>query len=321
MDPQYANCAGIDVHKTFLMVCRVHTDPQGVAHQQIRKFATMLADLLTLADWLAETKTTHVVMESTGVFWQPVFNVLEAQCTVWLVNARHVKNVPGRKTDVKDSAWLVHLLQAGLLQPSFIPDRPQRELRELLRHRVSLVEERSRVTNRIQKVLEDANLKLSAVATDLQGKSAQAMLQAIVDGEADPAQLADLAKGRMRAKREELERALTGRVREHHRFLVAQLQRHAHFLAEEIARVEERIEAELAALPAFAELVPKLDTIPGVDRLGAITILAEIGVDMSRFGSAEKLSAWAGMAPGNNETGGKARPAATRKGTGTCGGR
>lgn len=314
MDELYPNCAGLDIHKKFLVACRVHRDEQGHSHQEVRKFDTMLGDLEALAAWLAGTNTTHVVMESTGVFWQPVYNVLEERFTTWVVNAKHVKNVPGRKTDVKDSEWLAQLLRAGLLRPSFIPARPQRELRELVRYRVSLVEERSRVVNRIQKVLEDANLKLSAVATDLQGVSAQAMLTALLDGEEDPAVLANLARQRMRSKKAELERALTGRVREHHRFLLRQLRSHLEFLDAEIRRLEERIEAQVAALPGFAELLPKLDTIPGVDRLGAITILAEIGIDMTRFPSSKHLAAWAGMAPGNNETGGKARPTGTRKG-------
>jgi transposase len=249
-----------------------------------------------------------------GVFWKPIYNVLEALFEVWVVNAQHIKVVPGRKTDVKDSEWLAQLLRVGLLAPSFIPDRAQRELRDLVRYRLSVVEERSRVVNRIQKVLEDANLKLSAVATDLQGKSAQAMLVALLGGEEDPAVLAALARGRMRSKVAELERALAGRVRDHHRYLLGQLLGHLHFLDEEIAQLEERIEQELAALPPFRELVPALDTIPGIDRMAAITILAEIGVDMHRFASAKHLAAWAGMAPGNNETGGKARPTKTRKG-------
>jgi transposase len=314
MEEIYRHCAGLDVHKAFVVACRIHVDAHGQSHKEIRKFATMLDDLQALRDWLAETATTHVVMESTGVFWQPVYNILEEDCTVWLVNAKHVKNVPGRKTDVKDSEWLAQLLRAGLLQPSFIPDRPQRELRDVVRYRLSLIEERNRVANRLQKVLEDTNLKLSAVATDLQGKSAQAMLAALLSGEEDPAVLADLARGRMRSKRADLERALAGRIREHHRYLLGQLLRHLHFLDDEIAQLEERIEQELAALPSFRELVPLLDTIPGLDRLAAITILAEIGVDMSRFASAKHLAAWAGMAPGNNETGGKARPTKTRKG-------
>jgi transposase len=314
MDQLYLNCAGIDVHKAFLMVCRLHTDQAGQTHKQIRKFETMLDQLRALANWLAETGTTHVVMESTGVFWQPVYNVLEEHFTVWLVNAKHVKNVPGRKTDVKDSEWLAQLLQAGLWQPSFIPERPQRELRDLVRYRLSLVDERSRTAQRIQKVLEDANIKLAAVATDIQGQSAQEMLAAIVKGKETPAELVDHAKQRMRSKLPELERALTGLVREHHRFMLRQLLGHLAFLDAEISALEERIAQEVAALPAFEELAPKLDTIPGIDRLAAITILAEIGVDMSRFGSANKLGAWAGMVPGNNETGGVARPAATRKG-------
>jgi transposase len=314
MDELYPNCAGLDIHKKFLVACRLHTDEHGQAQKQIRRFDTMLADLETLRGWLAETGTTHVVMESTGVFWQPVYNVLEEQFTVWLVNAKHVKNVPGRKTDVKDSEWLAQLLRAGLLQPSFIPDRAQRQLRDLVRYRLSVVEERSRVANRLQKVLEDTNLKLSAVATDIQGKSAQAILAAVLDGEEDPVVLADLARSRLRSKRADLERALAGRVREHHRFLLGQLLEHLHFLEAQIQELEERIEQELAALPLFQELVPKLDTIPGIDRMAAITVLAEIGVDMSRFASAKHLAAWAGVAPGNNETGGQARPTKTRKG-------
>jgi transposase len=296
------------------MVCRLRTDEQGQTQRQVRQFATMRDQLRVLASWLAETGTTPVVMESTGVFWQPVYNVLEDHFTVWLVNARHVKNGPGRKTDVKDSEWRAQLLQAGLLQPSCIPDRPQRELRELVRYRLSLVDERSRTVNRLQKVLEDANIKLSAVVSASQGKSAQEMRAAIIQGAEDPAELADHAKQRMRPKLGELERAWTGLVREHHRCMLGQLRQHLQFADEEIAALEERIAQELAALPAFAELVPKLDTIPGVDRLAAITILAEIGVDMSRCGSAERRGAWAGMVPGNNETGGQARAARTRQG-------
>ena len=314
MDPLYPNCAGIDVHDKFLMVCRLHLDPQGRPQRTIRRFETMLDQLRVLATWLAETGTTHVAMESTGVYWQPVYNVLEDHFTTWVVNAQHVKNVPGRKTDVKDSEWLAQLLQAGLLQPSFIPDRPQRELRELVRYRLSLVDERTRTVNRIQKVLQDANIKLSAVASDIQGKSAQEMLAALVEGSEAPAQLADHAKRQLRRKLVELERALTGLVREHHRFLLGQLLQHLAFMDEEIGVIEARIEQEVAALPPFAAQVPQLDAIPGLDRVAAITILAEIGVDMSRFGTAARLSAWAGMAPGNNETGGKARPTRTRKG-------
>ena len=314
MDPLYPNCAGIDVHDKFLMVCRLHIDPQGRPQRTIRRFETMLDQLRVLATWLAETGTTHVAMESTGVYWQSVYNVLEDHFTTWVVNAQHVKNVPGRKTDVKDSEWLAQLLQAGLLQSSFIPARPQRELRELVRYRLSLVDERTRTINRIQKVLQDANIKLSAVASDLQGKSAQEMLAALVEGIEAPAQLADHARRQLRRKLVELERALTGLVREHHRFLLGQLLQHLAFMDEEIGAIEVRIEQEVAALPPFAAQVPQLDAIPGLDRVAAITILAEIGVDMSRFGTAARLSAWAGMAPGNNETGGKARPTRTRKG-------
>jgi transposase len=310
----YSNCAGLDVHKRFLVACRLYVDQQGQSHKDIRKFDTMMDQLQTLRDWLAQTDTTHVVMESTGVFWQPVFNVLEEHFTVWLVNARHVKNVPGRKTDVKDAEWLAQLLQAGLLRPSFVPQRDQRELRDLVRYRTHLVDERSRTVNRIQKVLEDANIKLSSIATDMQGVSAQSILSALLAGETDPAVLAELARGRMRSKRSELERALAGQLREHHRFMLSELLEELDFLDSKIANVERRIEQQVAAMPPFSEAVKLLDTIPGIDVQMAILIVAEIGVDMSRFPTDKHLVAWAGLAPGNNETGGKARPARTRKG-------
>jgi len=310
----YPRCAGLDIHKTFLIACRRYPDPAGQSRRDIRKFGTMLADLQALATWLAETGTTHVVMESTGVYWQPVFNVLEEHCTVWLVNAAHVKNVPGRKTDVKDAEWLAHLLRQGLLRPSFIPPREQRELREVVRYRQSLVEERTRVSNRVQKVLEDANIKLSSVVTDMQGVSAQAMITALMEGETNPESLATRAKGQLRHKQAALEQALQGRVRAHHRYLLRHLLAHLEFLNREIAEVEAHIEAEVAARPPFAEAVEVLDSIPGVDRQTGIVIVTEIGVDMSRFPSAGHLTAWAGLAPGNNQTGGKERPSPTRKG-------
>lgn len=224
--------------------------------------------------------------------------------------------LPGRKTDMTDAEWLAQLMQFGLLKRSFIPPRPQRELRELVRYRQTLVEERTRVVNRLQKVLEDANIKLASVVTDVQGVSAQAMLAALVRGVTDAAQLADLARGRLRNKLEELEQALTGRVRGHHRFLLAELLCHLDFVDERIAHLEAEIERRLADMPDFVEAVERLDTIPGVDRLTAIAIVAEIGVDMSRFPSDRHLSSWAGMAPGNNASGGKQRSGKTRKGNG-----
>ncbi len=314
METIFKNCAGIDVHKKFLVVCWRHIDAEGRLHTEKRRFGTMTADLEALAAWLAERGCTHVAIESTGVYWQPVYNILEDHFEVWLVNAQHVRHVPGRKTDMTDAEWLAQLMQYGLLKPSFIPPRPQRELRELVRYRQSLVEERTRVVNRLQKVLEDANIKLASVVSDIQGVSAQAMLKALVQGTTDAQALAELARGRLRCKLEELERALTGRVRPHHRFLLAELLAHLAFVDERIAHLEAEIERRLAEMPEFVAAIARLETIPGVDRLTAITIVAEIGVDMSRFPSERHLTSWAGMAPGNNQSGGKQRSGKTRKG-------
>jgi len=310
----YPNCAGLDVHKKFVTVCRLTVDRQSVVQKELCEYSTMTADLQAMADWLAEGGVTHVAMESTGVYWQPINNILEGHFEVFLVNAQAVKRMPGRKTDLKDAEWLATLMQHGLLQRSFIPERQQRELRELARYRLSLVQERSRFANRLQKVLEDTNIKLSAVATDMQGVSAQAMLRALIQGETDPSVLAGMAKGRMRKKQNELARALVGKLTEHHRFMLSQLLDQLDVLDQQIAKIEGRIEEQLAQMPLFQSAVTLLDTLPGVDRQLAITIVAEIGVDMSRFPSDRHITAWAGVAPGNNETGGKQRSGKTRKG-------
>lgn len=274
----------------------------------------MTDDPEELADWLAEGSVTHVAMESTGVFWQPIYNILEERFEIFLVKAQSIKRIPGRKTDMKDAEWIATLMQHGLLQRSFIPNRDQRELWDLTRYQRSLIQERSRFTNRLQKVLEDTNIKLTSVATDLQGVSAQTILRALIGGQEDPQLLADMACGRMRNKRKELERALTGRMREHHRFLLAELLTQIDFLDEQIAKVEEHIDAKLALMPPFQEAVRLLDTIPGVNQHLGILIVAEIGVDMSRFPSDRHLASWAGVASGNNETGGKQRSGRTRQG-------
>jgi transposase len=310
----YPHCVGLDVHKKFVTACRLTLDEQGQTHQTLRQFSTMTDDLEALADWLAEGQVTHVAMESTGVYWQPVHNILEERFEVFLVNARAVKRMPGRKTDIKDAEWLATLMQHGLLQASFIPKREQRELRDLTRYRFSLVKERQRFANRLQKVLEDANIKLAAVATDIQGVSAQAILRALLAGEQDQHVLADLAKGRLRHKQHDLERAVNGRLREHHHFMLTELLTQLDFLEQQIDKVEQRIEAKLAGMPAFEAAVRLLDSIPGINRQLAITILAEIGVDMSRFPSDRHITAWAGVAPGNNQTGGKQRSGKVRKG-------
>jgi transposase len=310
----YPNCAGLDVHKKFVTVCRMTVDACGRSQAELREFSTMADDLEAMATWLAEGGVTHVAMESTGVYWQPIDNVLENRFEVVLVNAQSIKRMPGRKTDMKDAEWIATLMQHGLLQGSLIPDKARRELRDLTRYRQSLTEEHTRFANRLQKVLEGTNLKLASVATDLQGVSAQAMLRAMLEGQTDVKVLAELAKGRLRNKRTELERALKGKITAHQRFMLTDLLLQLDFLDERLENVETEIDAQLVQMPDYQEPIRLLDTIPGVDRLTAVTILAEIGVDMHRFPSDRHLTAWAGVAPGNNETGGKQRSGKTRQG-------
>ena len=310
----YPKCAGIDVHKTFVTVYRITSEGRKKRQVAAREYSTMADDLARLSDWLVEGGVTHVAMESTGVFWQPIHNVLEGHFTIYVVNAQAVKRMPGRKTDMKDAEWLATLMEHGLLQPSFIPDRVQRELRELTRYRQSLVEEHSRFANRLQKVLEGTNLKLGSVASNIQGASAQAMLRALLEGQTDPKVLADLAQGKLRTKRDQLERALQGKLTPHQHFMLTDLLVQLDFLDERIAALEAEIENHLAQLPVFEEAVGLLDTIPGVNRMAAATIVAEIGVDMSRFPSDRHLTAWAGVAPGNNESGGKRLSSKVRQG-------
>lgn len=310
----YPNCAGLDVHKKTVVACRLTEDKNGKVQKELRSYSTMTDDLEALASWLAEGGVTHVAMESTGVYWQPIYNILEGRFEIFLVNAQSIKRMPGRKTDMKDAEWIANLMQHGLLQRSFIPDRQQRELRELSRYRQSLVEERNRFANRLQKVLETTNIKLSSVASDMQGLSAQAILRALLEGQDDPKALAELAKGNLRKKRTDLERALAGKITPHHRFMLSNLLAQLDFLDEQIAEVDARVEDLLSAMPPFQEAIRLLDTIPGVSRQMAILIVAEIGVDMTRFPSDRHLTAWAGMAPGNNESGGKQRSGKTRQG-------
>jgi transposase len=246
--------------------------------------------------------------------WQPIYKILEGRFELFVVNAQSIQRMAGRKTDMSDAEWIATLLQHGLLQPSFIPDRLQGELRDLSRYRLRLIQERTRFANRLQKVLEGTNIKLSAVVSDLQGVSAQAILRQLLAGETDPHVLADLAKTSLRRKRAELERALVGQITPHQRYLLSDLLVHLDFLDEQIARQEVCMEQQLAAMPRYAEVVQLLDTIPGIDRQLAILIVAEMGVDMSRFPSDRHLTAWAGMAPGNNETGGKQRAGQKRQG-------
>jgi transposase len=301
MDVVYSHCCGLDVHKREMVACLVSPGSDGEPVRTIRAFGTMTADILALADWLVAAGCTHLAMESTGVYWKPIWNLLEGQVELVLVNARHVKAVPGRKTDVRDCEWLADLLRHGLLTGSVVPDRAQRELRELTRYRTSLVRERTAETNRLQKTLEGANIKLASVATDILGKSGREILAALVAGEVDGAELAQLAHGRLREKLVQLEVALVGDFGPHQRFLVAQQLAHIDFLDASIAQVS----AEIAErVRPEEEAIARLDTIPGIGPAVAETLLAEIGVDLTRFPTAKHLASWAGLCPGNHESAG-----------------
>ncbi len=312
MDAIYRHCCGLDVHKRTVVACLITPGPDGQPTKAIRTFGTMTADLLALSDWLLGAGCTHVAMESTGVYWKPVWNLLEDSLTLLLANARHLKAVPGRKTDVRDCEWIADLLQHGLLQGSFVPDRGQREVRELTRYRISLVRERTAEANRLQKTLEGANIKLASVATDILGKSGRAMLAALVAGTTDPAAMAQLARGRLREKLPALEQALVGRFSAHQQVLVAQQLTHIDFLDDAIERVSAEIADRLAPV---ADALTRLDTIPGIGQHVAEALIAEIGTDMSRFPTAHHLASWAGMCPGNHESAGKRYSGKTRKGS------
>lgn len=312
MDVIYERCCGLDLHKRFVTACRIVPGADGRPAPETRTFGTMTADLLALGDWLEEGGVTHVAMESTGVYWKPVWNLFEDRFSLLLVNAAHVKQVPGRKTDVGDAAWLAELLRHGLLRASFVPDRPARELRELTRYRSSLVRDRTAEVNRLHKTLEGANVKLASVVSDVTGVSARAMLGELVAGSEDAAALAELGRGQLRNKRAALEQALTGRVGAHQRFMLAQHLARIDALDEQIAAVDAEVEARLR--PFESELAI-LDSIPGVGRWSAQVILAEVGPDMRRFPTPGHLASWAGMCPGHDESGGKRRSGKTRKGS------
>jgi len=312
MDVLYPRCSGIDIHKKSITVCVLIREAGRKEEKQIREFGTTTAAILSCGDWLRDLGVTHVAMESTGVYWRPVWNLLEGQFELLLANATHVKSVPGRKTDVKDSEWIAQLMQHGLLKPSFVPATVLRDLRELSRDRTSLVAERSRLKNRIQKILEDANIKLGSVASDILGKSGRAMLTAMVKGKENPEELADLAQGQLRLKIPQLVEALRGRVRAIHRFRLQQQLERIDFIDGQIAELEVEIEKQNAPME---EAVCLLAEIPGFDRTTAWSVIAEIGVDMSQFPSADDLASWAGVCPGNNESAGKRLSGKTRKGS------
>ncbi|MBN1681144.1 MAG: IS110 family transposase [Anaerolineae bacterium] len=313
MDIIIERSAGLDVHKKIVVACRIIPGLERNWQKDLRTFGTMTDDLLALRNWLREGGVTHVAMESTGVYWKPVYNVLESECEVLLANARHIKFVPGRKTDVKDAQWIAELLQHGLLKGSFIPPLPQRALRDLVRYRIQLVQERTREVNRIQKVLEDANIKLGSVASNVMGASGRAMLRAIVDGCEDPRVLADLAKGKLRRKRDELERALTGLIEDHHRLLLQLHLGHIDDLNDRIEWLNAEIDRLIEPLNDDNQL-ERLDAIPGVGRDVAQVILAELGTDMSRFPTAAHAASWAGLAPVKNERAGRNQSARTSPG-------
>jgi transposase len=311
MDVVHTCCAGLDVHKRTVVATVRRIDPAGKVSRTTKTFATMTCDLLDLSDWLAGQGVTIVAMESTGSYWKPVFNILEPSFHVVLVNAHHIKQVPGRKTDVKDSEWIAQLLQHGLLRPSFVPPRATRDLRDLTRQRTQLIREKAGVANRIQKVLEDANVKLGSVASNVLGVSGREMIEAIIRGEYDPIQVAELARRRLRSKIPQLREALRGSVTEHHRFLLRSHLDHLSHLERLIGRYDDRIEE---ALRPSGEEVRRLLTIPGVALRVAEVALAEIGLDMTRFPTAGHLSSWAGLASGNHESAGKRRTGRTTPG-------
>jgi transposase len=351
MQVVYERCCGLDVHKKTVVACLITPSAPGERHKEIRSFRTTTRELLCLADWLTEAGCSHVAMEATGVYWKPIFNLLEGLFEVLVVNAQHIKAVPGRKTDAKDAEWIADLLQHGLLRGSYIPEAFQRELRELTRYRASLVQDRVRMVNRLQKTLEDTNIKLGDIVSDIMGQSARDMLEALLAGQTDPTSLAKLARGRMKAKRAQLEEALVGTLKPHHSFLLSEQLTQIDTLEEAINRVsleitrrlqapepaqEERagaaVEEDLTEAPpgealdepiqqqeqealTWKQAVELLDTIPGIKSRTAEGILAEIGIDMSRFPSAKHLASWAGMCPGNHESAGKRLSGKARKGS------
>jgi transposase len=314
MQTLFQRVAGLDIHKVTIVVCVWITNSRGQTSNTVRTFGTMTEDLLALFDWLKENEVTHVAMESTGVLWKPVWNILEGgEWKLLLVNPRELKQVPGRKSDVNDSQWIAQLLSCGLLKSSYVPARDQRDLRDLTRQRAQLAAEHTRCVNRIHKVLQDANIKLSSVATDVMGMSGRDMLDALVAGQDDPKVLAELARGRLREKIPQLKQALQGHVTPHHQFMLEQLLDHVAHIEQQMATFSTRIEKALHPFVDDATF-RRLDAIPGVNRETIENVVAEIGVDMKQFPTSAHVASWAGLCPGNEESAGKRKRNRTTKG-------
>jgi transposase len=313
MDTLFLKVAGLDVHLKWIQCAVRCRQESGKLFTEVRTFGTMTRDLRALADYLQTLGVTHVAMEATGVLWKPVWNVLEGRFTLLLVNPRHLKKVPGRKSDVSDAAWIAQLLACGLLRGSFVPGRALRNLRDLTRHRAQLTAEHTRVANRIHKVLEDANIKLGAVASDVLGKSGRKILRALLNGEEDTAKLADMAMKRLRKKIPQLRLALEGNCTEHHRYLLGRLLGHLGYLESQMGEFSGRIRQGLKELlPVAAQ--DRLDRIPGLDQTTIENVIAEIGVDMTIYPDEHRLASWCGMCPGNEESAGRRLRSRTRKG-------
>jgi transposase len=304
MDVLYPCCSGLDVHKRFVVACVSCVQANGHRHKEIRQFSTMTHEIVVLKEWLKASGCSHIAMESTGVYWKPIFHILEGDFEIVLVNAQHMKAVPGRKTDVKDAEWIADLLQHGLLKASFIRSLEQQAVRDLTRTRMTLLQERSRLINRIQKVLEDANLKLASVVSDIMGMTGQAILKALVAGEQDPEYLAHLARGSLVRKQEALKAALQGKLTSHHRILLQELLHLISTLDHSIAHLDREIAERLRPLDA---LIERLDEITGLARRSIEVLLGELGWDMSHFPDAAHAASWIGISPGHDESAGKRR--------------
>ncbi|MCZ7574368.1 MAG: IS110 family transposase [Ardenticatenaceae bacterium] len=311
MDGMFPHCAGLDVHKRFVVACTLVAVPEGGVKREIKRFGTPPSELRALAAWLAARGITPAAMDSTGIYWKPVYNGLSHSLEVWVVNAAHLAQVPGRKTDIKDAEWIAPLMQPGLVQKSFVPDVLQRDLRDLTRYRTRLTQERTAVVKRLQKLLEDANIKLASVVTDIQGVSARAMLEALIAGEQDETIVAALARGRLRPKFPALVEALAGQVRAHHRFLLHELRAHRDALNERLRAISDQLGQETQA---YEGTIERLMQVPGVGRRTAEIILAEIGADVSQFATAGHLASWSCLCPGNRVRGGKRFSGKTRQG-------